>query len=159
MREFSLFFNGDALGWEEFVPIDGLVDAGGAQAVEAVQFDVRGEDVHGVVTVGDKDEKIKDISFILLIPFRCLSLSLPLIVPPVSVFSPVLVSFFHVSRIHLVFFQIIALFFEDFELLLIVMADFLIFAHNLSQSVCDEEEFLPPQVPMSFESGMHRLGR
>ena len=36
MREFSLFFNGDALGWEELVPVDGLVNTDGAQAIEAM---------------------------------------------------------------------------------------------------------------------------
>ena len=51
MREFSLFIDGDALGWEEFMPINGLVNAGSAQAIEAVQLDVGVEDVHGVVTV------------------------------------------------------------------------------------------------------------
>ena len=153
MREFSLFFNGDALGWEELVPVDGLVNADGAQAIEAIQFDefdVRGEDVHGLVTVGDRDEKVKHISF------GCLSSPLPLLIPPVGVFGPVFVGFFHASHIHFVLCQIFALLFESFELLLIVMADFLIFVRNSSQSLCDEEEFLSPRVSMSFESGVYR---
>ena len=51
MREFSLFIDGDALGREEFMPINGLVNAGSAQEIEAVQLDVGGKDVHGMVTV------------------------------------------------------------------------------------------------------------
>ena len=159
MREFSLFFNGDMLGWEEFMPVDGLVDTNSAQAVETIQFDVRGKDMHGVVTVRDRDEKVKDVSFIFLIPFWCPTFPLPLLVPLVSVFGPVFVGFFHVSRICLMFCQFVVSLFEGLELLLIVVANFLIFVHNSSQSVCNEEEFLPPQVPMSFESGVHRLGR
>ena len=103
MREFSLFFNGDALGWKELMPVDGLIDAGGAQAVEAVQFDVRGKDVHGVVTVEDRDKEIKDVSFVFLIPLRCSSSPLPFLIPPVSVFGPMLVGFFHASHVCLTF--------------------------------------------------------
>ena len=33
VRELPLFFNGDVLWWEEFMPIDGLVNANGTQAV------------------------------------------------------------------------------------------------------------------------------
>ena len=154
MREFSLFINGDSLGWEKFIPVDGLVDANGAQAVEAVQFDVGGKYMHGVVTIRDWDEEIKDISFIFLISLRCLPSSLPLHIPSVSVFSPVLVGFFQASRVHLTLCQVIASLLEDFELFLMVAADFLIFVHNLSQSMCNEEEFLPPWVP-SFESHLH----
>ena len=154
MREFSLFINGDSLGWEKFMPVDGLVDANGAQAVEAVQFDVGGKYMHGVVTVRDWDEEIKDISFIFLISLRCLPSSLPLHIPSVGVFGPVLVGFFQASRVHLTLCQVIASLLEDFELFLMVTANFLIFVHNLSQSMCNEEEFLPPWVP-SFESHLH----
>ena len=159
MREFSLFFNGDSLGQEEFMPIDRLINADGAQAVEAIQLDIGGEDMHGVVTIGDWDEEIIDVSFVFLIPLWCLPPSLPLHIPPVSVFSPVLVGFFHASCVHLALLQIIASLLEDFKLLLVVAANFLIFVCNSSQSMCDEEEFLPPRVPMSFESSMHRSGR
>ena len=159
MREFSLFFNGDALGQEEFVPVDGFVDAGSAQAIEAIQLDVGGKDVHGVVTIRDRDKEIKDVSFVFLIPLGCLPSSLPLHIPLVSVLGPVLVGFFQASHVHLMLCQIIALLFEDLKLFLVVMADFLIFVCNLSQSMCNEEEFLPPGVPMSFESSMHGLGR
>ena len=159
MREFSLFFNGDSLRWEEFVPVDGLIDADGAQAVETVQLDVGGEDMHGVVTVGDWNEEIKDISFVLLIPLRGLPPSLPLHIPLVGVFSPVLVGFFQASCVHLMPCQIVTSLFENLELFLVVMTDFLIFAHNSSQSLCNEEEFLPPGVPMPFESSVHGSGR
>ena len=155
MREFSLFFNGDALGWEELMPVDGLVDASGAQAVEAVQLDVRGEDMHGVVTIRDRDEEIKDISFVFLVPLGCLSSPLPLLIPLVGVFGPMLVGFFHASHVRLVPCQIFASLLEYFELLLIVMANFLIFVRNSSQSLCNEEEFLSSQGPMSFESSLH----
>ena len=159
MREFSLFFDGDSLGWKEFVPIDGLVNADSAQAVETVQLDIGGKDVHGVVTIGDWDEKVKDISFVFFIPLRGLPSSLPLRVPPVGVFSPVLVGFFQVSHICLMLCQIVASLLESLKLFLVVTADFLIFAHNSSQSMCNEEEFLPPGVPMPFESSVHRSGR
>ena len=159
MRELSLFFNGDSLGWKEFMPVDGLVDADSAQAVEAIQLDIWGKDMHGVVTIRDWNEKIKDVSFIFLISLRRLPSSLPLRIPPVGVFSPMLVGFFQASHVRLVLCQIVASLFEDLELFLIVAADFLIFVCNLSQSMCDEEEFLPPGVPMSFESSMHRSGR
>ena len=159
MREFSLFFNGDSLGREEFMPVDRLVNADGAQAVEAIQLDIGGKDMHSVVTIGDWDEEIKDISFIFLISLRCLPSSLPLRVPPVSILSPMLVGFFQASRICLMLCQIVALLFEDFELFLIVAADFLILACNSSQSVCNEEEFLSPGISMAFKSSVHGLGR
>ena len=155
MREFSLFFNGDSLGQEEFVPVDGLVDADSAQAVEAVQLDIGGKDMHSVVTVRDWNEEVKDVSFIFLVPLWGLSSSLPFCVPLISVLSPVLVGFFQVSCVHLALCQIVALLLEDLKLLLVVMADFLIFACNLSQSMHDEEELLPPGVPMPFESSVH----
>ena len=159
MREFSLFFDGDSLGQKEFVPIDGLVNANGAQAVETVQLDIWGKDVHGVVTVRDQDEKVKDISFIFFVPLWGLPSSLPLHIPPVGVLSPVLVGFFQASCICLMLCQIVALLLENLELFLVVVADFLIFACNSSQSMCNEEEFLPPGVPMPFESSVHGSGR
>ena len=159
MREFSLFFDGDSLGQKELMPVDRLVNADGAQAVETVQFDVGGKNVHGVVTIGDQDEEVKDVSFVLLIPLRGLSSSLPLHVPLVCIFGPVFVGFFQVSRVCLTLCQIVASLFENLELFLVVAADFLIFVCNLGQSMCDEEEFLPPWVPMSFKSSMHGLGR
>ena len=159
MMEFSLFFDGDLLGGKEFVPIDGLIDTDSAQAVETVQLDVGGEDMHGVVTVGDRNEEIKDISFILFIPLWSLPPSLPLRIPPVGVFGPVFVGFFQMSCIHLMLCQIVALLLENLKLFLVVMANFLIFAHNSSQSMHDEEEFLSPRVPMPFESSVHGSGR
>ena len=159
MMEFSLFFDGDSLGRKELMPVDRLVNTDGAQAVETVQFDIGGENVHGVVTIGDWDEEVKDISFILLVPLRGLSSSLPLRIPPVCIFGPVFVGFFQVSRVHLMLCQIVASLFENLKLFLVVAADFLIFARNSGQSMCDEEEFLPPWVPMSFESSVHGLGR
>ena len=159
MGELPLFFDGDSLGQEEFVPVDGLVDTDGTQAVEAIQLDIGGEDVHGVVTVRDWDEKIKDVSFVFFIPLRGLPSSLPLCIPLVSVFGPVFVSFLQVSHICLTLCQIVPLFFEHFELFLIVAADFLILVRNSSQSMGNEEELLPPWVSMSFKSGVHGLGR
>ena len=111
------------------------------------------------MTVRDRDKEIKDISFVFLVPLRCLSFPLPFLIPLVGVFSPVLVGFFHASRICLALCQIVTSLFESLKLFLIVTADFLIFACNFCQSVCDEEELLPAWVPMSFESGMHRSGR
>ena len=159
MREFSLFFDGNLLGQEELVPIDVLIDTNSAQAVETIQLDVGGKDVHGVVTIGDWDEEVKDVSFVLLVPLRGLSSSLPLRVPLVCIFGPVFVGFFQVSRIRLTLCQVIASLFESLELFLVVTADFLIFACNSGQSMSNEEEFLPPWVPMSFKSSMHRQRR
>ena len=159
MREFSLFFDGDLLGWKELVLVDRLVNTNGAQAVETVQFDVGGKNMHGVVTIGDWDEEVKDVSFILLVPLRGLSSSLPLCVPLVCIFGPVFVGFFQASCVRLMLCQIITSLFENLKLFLVVMANFLIFAHNSGQSMCDEEEFLPPWVPISFKSSVHGPGR
>ena len=159
MREFSLFFDGDSLWQKELMLVDRLVNADGAQAVETVQFDVGGKNVHGVVTIRDRDEEVKDVSFVLLIPLRGLSSSLPLRIPLVCIFGPVFVGFFQASRVHLMLCQIVASLFENLKLFLVVTADFLIFVCNSGQSMCDEEEFLPPWVPMSFESSMHGPGR
>ena len=155
MREFSLFFNGDVLGWEELMPVDRLVDANGTQAVETIQLDVGGKDMHGVIAIRDWDEEIKDIAFILLVSLQCLSSSLPLCISSVSIFLPVFVGLFQASCMCLVLCQIFASLLEYFKLFLIVVGDFLIFAHNSSQSLCDEEEFLSTQCPVSFESGAH----
>ena len=141
------------------MPIDGLVDADGAQAVEPVQLDVWGKDVHGVVTIGNWDKEVKDVSFIFLISLRCLSSPLPFLVPPVGVFSPVLVGFFQVSHIRLAFCQIFAPLLEDLKLFLVIAADFLIFLRNSSQSLCDEEELLSSRGPVSFESGTYGARR
>ena len=40
MGKFPFFIDGDALRGEEFMPVDGLIDAGGAQAVQPIQFDI-----------------------------------------------------------------------------------------------------------------------
>ena len=111
--------------------------------------------MHGVVTVGDRNEEVKDIPFILLISFWRLPSSLPFCIPSISVFHPVLVGFFQVSHVCLMLCQIFALLLEYLELFLIVTANFLVLARNSSQSLCDEEEFLPTQGPMSFKSSMH----
>ena len=143
MGELPLFFNGDALRGEELMPIDGLVDANSAQTVQSVQFDVWGEDMHGVVSVRDWDEEIKDISFIFFIALWPPTLSLPLCVPLVHVFLPVFIGCFQVSCAHLTLCQIFSSLFECFELFLIVMANLLIFVCNSCQSLCDEEKLLP----------------
>ena len=111
--------------------------------------------MHGVVTIGDGDEEVKDVPFVFLISFWHLSSPLPFCVPPISVFHPLFVGFFQVSCMHLMLCQIITSLFEDFELFLIVVADFLVFLCNSCQSLCDEEEFLPTWCPVSFESGTH----
>ena len=155
MREFSLLIDGDTLWGKEFVPVDGLVNANGTQAVEPIQFDVGGEDMHGVVAIRNWDEKVKDISFIFLISLRCLSSPLPFHVPLVSIFGPVLVGFFQASHMCLMLCQIFASLFEGLELFLIVVANLLIFLCNSCQSLCDEEEFLPAWCPVSFKSDTH----
>ena len=155
MREFSLFIDGDMLWGKEFVPIDRLVDTNGAQAVEPVQLDVGGKDMHGMIAVRDWDEEIKDIAFIFLISFQYLVSPLPFRISSVSIFFPVFIGFFQVSCVHVVLCQILASLFEGLKLLLIVAADLLIFSCNSCQSLCDEEELLPAWCPVSFESGTH----
>ena len=155
MGEFSLFVDGNMLGWEEFMPVDGLVNADGAQAIEAIQLNVGGKDVHGMIAIRDWDEEVKDIAFILFIPFGGLPSSFPLHIPSVSVFHPMLVGFFQASRICLTLCQVFTLLLEYFKLFLIVAADFLILVRNSSQSLCDEEEFLSPWCPVSFKSGTY----
>ena len=143
MGELPLFIDGDALWGEEFVPVDRLVDANGAQAVEPIQFDVGGKDMHGVVTIRNWDEEIKDVSFIFFIPLWSLFSSLPSCVLSIGVLFPVLVGFFQMSSVHLMLCQVLALLFECFELFLVVAANFLIFSCNSCQSLRDEEELLP----------------
>ena len=155
MREFSLLIDGDTLREKEFMPVDGLIDTDSTQAVEPVQFDIGGKDMHGVVTIRNWDEKVKDVSFVFLISLRCLSSPLPFRIPLVGIFGPVLVGFFQASCMHLVLCQIFTLLFEGLELFLIVAADLLIFSCNSHQSLRDEEEFLPTWCPVSFESGTH----
>ena len=155
IREFSLFVNGDALRGEKLMPVDGLIDANGAQAVEPVQLDVGGKDMHGVIAVRNWDEEIKDISFIFFISFQCLLSSLPGRILSISVLLPVFIGFFQASCMHLTLCQVLALLFECFELFLVVATNFLIFSCNSCQSLCDEEELLPPWQPVSFKSGAH----
>ena len=111
--------------------------------------------MHGVVTIKDGNEEVKDVPFVLLISFWRLPSSLPFCILSISVFCPVLVGFFQVSCVCLTLCQIFASLFEYLKLFLIVMANFLVLARNSSQSLCDEEEFLPTRGPMSFKSGMH----
>ena len=111
--------------------------------------------MHGVVTIGDRDEEVEDVPFILLISFWRLSSPFPFCVSPVSVFCPVFVGFFQASHMHLTFCQVFASLFECFKLFFKVAADLLIFSHNSCQSLCDEEEFLPALCPVSFKSGTH----
>ena len=69
MGKFPFFVNGDALGWEQLMPVDRLTNAGGAQAVQSIELDVGGKDMDDMVTIDDRDEKVKDVSFVFLIPF------------------------------------------------------------------------------------------
>ena len=142
VRELPLFFNGDALRGEELMLVDGFIDADGAQAVEPVQFDVQGEDMHGVVSIRDRDEEIKDISFVFLVTFWPLTFSLPVGIPLVRIFLPVFISRFQVSHMCFTLCQILSSLLEYFELFLIVTAGFLIFSCNSCQSLHDEEELL-----------------
>ena len=141
MGELPFFFNGNALRGEELMLIDGLVDADSAQTVQSIQFDVWGEDMHGVVSIRDWNEEIKDISFIFFVALWPLTLLLPLCILSVCVFLPVFVGCFQVSRACLTLCQIFSSLFECFKLFLIVVADFLIFVHNSCQSLCNEKLF------------------
>ena len=142
MGELPFFFNGDALRGEELMLIDGLVDADSAQTVQPIQFDVRGEDVHGVVSIRDWNEEIKDVSFIFFIALWPLTLSLPLCILSVCVLLPMFIGCFQASHVHLTLCQIFPSLLEYFELFLIVAADFLIFARNSCQSLSNEEKLL-----------------
>ena len=144
MREFSLLIDSDALWWEEFVPVDRLTDAGGAQAVQAILFDVGGKDMHDMITIDDWDEEIKDVSFVFLISFWSSLLRIPLLKPLVIVGFPVLIGLFQMSCVRFMFCQVFPSLLEYFKLFLIVMADFLVLLHNSHQPLCNEEEFLLP---------------
>ena len=124
------------------MPVDRLANASGAQAVQAILFDVGGKDVDDMVTIDDWDEKVKDISFILFVSLWPSLLHVPLLELLVVVGFPVLIGFFQVSCMRLVLCQILPLLLEYFKLFLIVAANFLIFSHNSHQSLCNEEEFL-----------------
>ena len=139
------WIDGDALGREELMPIDGLIDSGSAQTVQPIQFDEQGEDMDGVSSIGDRDEEVIDISFIFFVSLWSLHLSLPSVVPSVHILLPMLVGCLQVSHVHLAFCQIFSLLLECFKLFLIVAANLLIFLHNSCQSLRDEEEFLPPR--------------
>ena len=153
--EFPFFLDGDVLQGEKLVPVDGFIDADGTQAVQSIQFDVWGEYMHGVVTVGDRDEEVKDVPFIFFISFWSPTLLLPVSIPPVCVLLPVLVGCFQVSPMRFMLCQILSSLLEYLKLLLVVMADFLILSHNSCQSLHNEEEFLSSGGPVSFESGTH----
>ena len=155
VREFSLFIDSDALWGEEFMSVDGLVDASGAQAVQPIQLDIGGEDMHDMVAVSDWDEKIEDISFIFFVALWPSTFLLPLHIPLVCVLLPVFIGCFQVSCMCLMLCQIIASLLECLKLFLIVMADFLIFSHNSSQSLHDEEELFSAWCSVSFESSAH----
>ena len=114
--------------------------------------------MHGVVTIGDWDEEVKDVPFVFLIALWPLTLLFPRSIPPVCVLLPVLVGSFQVSRTCLMFCQIFSSLSEYFKLFLIVAADLLIFSCNSCQSLCDEEEFLSCGCPMSLKSGTHWVG-
>ena len=145
MGELPFFIDGDALRGKELMLVDGLVDTNSAQTVQPVQFDVGGEDMHGVIAISNWDEEIEDISFIFLVSLWSLNLPFPGSVPPVGVFLPVLVGHFQVSCVCLTFGQLISSLLEGFELLLIVMADFLILLCNSCQSLHDEKELFSTQ--------------
>ena len=129
--EFPFFFDGDALWGKQLVTVNGLIDADGAQTVESVQFDVGGEDMHGMIAIRNWDEEVKHISFIFLIPFWHLPSSLPFHIPSVSIFCPVFVGFFQMSHMCLTFCQLVTPLLEYFKLFLVIAADFLIFFMQL----------------------------
>ena len=99
----------------------------------------------GVITISNWDEEIEDVSFVFLIALRSLLLLFPVSIPSVCVCFPMLVGCFQMSCVCFVLCQILPSLLEYFKLFLIVVADFLIFLHNSCQSLCNEEEFLPPR--------------
>ena len=142
--ELPLFVDGDALRGEELVSVDGLIDADSAQTVQPIQFDIGGEDMHGVISISDWDEEIEDVSFVFLITLWSFSFPIPLGVSPIHVFLPVFVGCLQMSRVCLMLCQIFSSLLEYFELPLIVVADFLIFLCHSCQSLRNEEEFFSP---------------
>ena len=149
---FPLLIDGDALGWEQFMSVDGLIDADGAQAVQPIMFDIGGEDMDGLVAISDWDEKVEDISFVLFIALWSSCLPFPVSIPLVSVHLPVLIGCFQMSCMCLALCQIFSSLAEYFKLFLIVVANFLIFSHNSHQSLCNEEEFLSSRGTVPFKS-------
>ena len=137
------------------MPVDGLIDTNGAQAVQSIQLDIGGKDMDGVIAISDWDEEIKDISFVFLIPFWSSCLLFPVSVPPISVCFPVFVGHFQMSRMHLMLCQVLSSLAEYFQLFLIVVANFLILLCNSCQPLHDEEKFFSSGGTMSFESSTH----
>ena len=115
--------------------VDGLINTDSAQTVQSIQLDIGGKDMDGGIAISDWDEEIKDISFILFIPFWPSCLPFPVSVPPVSVCFPVLIGCFQMSCMCLTLCQVLSSLAEYFQLFLIVAADFLILLHN-SVSPC-----------------------
>ena len=153
--KFPFFIDGDMLGWEQFMSVDGLIDASSAQAIQPILFDVGGKDMDGMITISNWDEEVKDVSFILFIPLQSLCLPFPGSIPPVSVSLPVLIGFFQMSHMHLMLCQILSLLAEYFQLFLIVMANFLILLSNSCQSLHNELEFLSSGGAVPFKSSTH----
>ena len=155
MGEFPLFINGDALGWEQFMPVDGLTNASGAQAAEAILLDIGSEDMDDMVTIDDRDEKIKDVSFVLLLPFWPSLFCIPVSKFLIVICLPVLIGFFQPSHMCFVFCQVFPSLAEYFQLFLIITPNFLILSCNSCQSLHNEEKFLMSGRSMSFKSGTH----
>ena len=150
-----ILIDGDVLRGEQFMSIDRLIDTNGAQTVQSILLNVRGEDMDGLVAISDWDEKVEDISFIFFIPLWPPCLSLPVGIPSVSICLPVLVGFFQESCMCLMLCQIFSSLAEYFQLPLIVAANFLILSCNPCQSLHDEEEFFPSRGAVPFESSAH----
>ena len=66
MGKLPFFIDGDALRGEQLMPVDGLINAGSAQAVQSIRLDVGGKDMDGVITISDWDKEVEDVSFILV---------------------------------------------------------------------------------------------
>ena len=155
MREFPFLINCDALQGKQFVSVDKLADASGAQAVQAFKLDVGGEDMYGMIAVSDWDEEIKDVSFIFLIPLWASLFLVPVSKPLVTVCLPVLVGFFKASCIHLALCQSLSLLAEYFQLLVVVTANLFMLLSNSCQPSGDVEEFFLFRGTVAFESSAH----
>ena len=158
MGKLPFFIDGDTLGGEQLLSVDWLANASGAQTVQAVVFDERGEDMDGMITISGGDEEIGDIAFILFIPLWTSVLLVQIHKPLVIVSLPVFVGFFKASHVCLMLHQSFSLLLEYFQLFIVAVTDFFIFSHNSCQSLSNVEELLPAWGAVSFKSSTYRPG-
>ena len=120
--------------------VDWLINTSGAQTVQAIVLDERGENMDGMIAVSDWDEEIGDVAFVLFVPLWTSVLLVPICKPLVIVSLPVFVGLFKVSHICFMLCQSFSLLSEYFQLFMVAVTDFSVLLHNSCQSLSDVEE-------------------